>query len=79
MHKKWALIGKHQYKMEEGSVNEKSSFPGLNKSHGFFNLIERNQRDRESYHQEQEERKQVSETQPAGRASYLRIVFPALG
>lgn len=43
---------------EEG--NEKSSFPGLNKSHGFFHLIKRNQRDRDSYHQEQEEWKQVS-------------------
>lgn len=35
-------------------------FPGLNKSHGFFDLIKRNQQDRDSYHQQQEECKQVS-------------------
>lgn len=36
------------------------TFPGLNKAHGFFSLIERNQRDRDTYHQEQEEWKEVS-------------------
>ena len=47
----------------EGEMDDKS-FPGLNKSHGFFNLIERNQKARDSYHQEQEERKQVSLARP---------------
>lgn len=44
--------------MEEPEEVE-SPFPGLNKSHGFFHLIERNQRDRESYHHQQEEMKEV--------------------
>lgn len=43
----------------EGEISEKSPFPGLNKAHGFFNLIKRNQKDRDSYHQEQEQWKQV--------------------
>ena len=43
---------------EEGG--EKSAFPGLNKKHGFFHLIKRNQVDRDWYHQQQEERIQVS-------------------
>lgn len=41
-------------------VGERSAFPGLNKTHGFFHLIKRNQVDRDSYHQQQEERIQVS-------------------
>ncbi len=64
----WEEMGADRKVPEERSVNEKSE------SHG---LIERNQRDRESYHQEQEERKQVSETQPAGTS--LLFLFPALG
>ena len=36
------------------------SFPGLNKAHGFFSMIERNQRDRDTYHQEREEWKEVT-------------------
>lgn len=39
--------------------DEKSAFPGLNKAHGFFHLIKRNQTDRDSYHREQEDWKQV--------------------
>ncbi len=35
-------------------------FPGLNKAHGFFYMIKKNQRDRDSYHQEREEWKQVN-------------------
>lgn len=38
-----------------GEEMDEKSFPGLNKSHGFFSLIERNQKARDSYHQEQEE------------------------
>lgn len=30
------------------------SFPGLNKTHGFFKAIERNQRDRDLYHKQTE-------------------------
>ena len=45
-----------EFDMEE---DDKFPFPGLNKAHGFFSLIERNQRDRDCYHQEREEWKQV--------------------
>lgn len=34
-------------------------FPGLNKRHGFFRAIERNQLIRDAYHREQEEKKEV--------------------
>lgn len=34
-------------------------FPGLNKRHGFFRAIERNQRDRDDYHHKMERKKQV--------------------
>jgi hypothetical protein len=47
----------------EGSgdeVSEQPPFPGLNKAHGFFHLIKRNQKDRDCYHQEREEWKEVS-------------------
>lgn len=50
-----------EYECEDG---DEKSFPGLNKAHGFFNLIERNQKDRDSYHQEQEERKEVGAKKP---------------
>ena len=33
---------------------EEANFPGLNKRHGFFKAIERNQRARDHYHQEWE-------------------------
>lgn len=36
--------------------NDSESFPGLNKTHGFFKAIERNQRDRDSYHHRTEVR-----------------------
>ena len=42
-----------------GDESEGGRFPGLNKAHGFFNLIKRNQRDRDTYHQEQEELREV--------------------
>lgn len=38
---------------------EQSNFPGINKRHGFFKAIERNQRDRDHYHQEWEEWREV--------------------
>jgi len=48
---------------EEGispaGAQREEAFPGLNKAHGFFNMIKRNQRDRDNYHQEREEWKQV--------------------
>lgn len=44
---------------DDDELDEKSYFPGLNKAHGFFSMIERNQKDRDSYHQEMEEWKQV--------------------
>jgi hypothetical protein len=33
------------------------SFPGLNKRHGFFRIIEKNQSDRDSYHWQHEDYK----------------------
>ena len=36
------------------------SFPGLNKRHGFFHVIERNQLARDSYHWQQEQKKEAS-------------------
>lgn len=47
------------YLSGEDHREEQEQFPGLNKAHGFFNLIKRNQRDRDSYHQEVEEMRQV--------------------
>lgn len=38
----------------EVSENGAENFPGLNKRHGFFKAIERNQRDRDLYHQQTE-------------------------
>lgn len=38
----------------EESENGAENFPGLNKRHGFFKAIERNQRDRDLYHQQTE-------------------------
>ena len=40
-------------------MSEDSDFPGLNKKHGFFKVIERNQKDRDDYHHKQEPIKQV--------------------
>lgn len=40
---------------------QSESFPGLNKAHGFFSMIEKNQRSRDTYHQKMEEWKQVGE------------------
>ena len=46
---------------EEGYLSGyEESFPGLNKAHGFFSLIQRNQRDRDAYHQQREELEQVT-------------------
>ena len=33
-------------------------FPGLNKGHGFYKVIEKNQSERDSYHWEQKELKE---------------------
>lgn len=49
-----------EHEESEEELGEKSTFPGLNKAHGFFHLIKRNQKDRDSYHQQQEERREVS-------------------
>ena len=35
-------------------------YPGLNKKHGFYRMMERNQRDRDDYNQRVEEMKDVS-------------------
>ncbi|XP_064385135.1 UPF0561 protein C2orf68 homolog [Halichondria panicea] len=40
-------------------MSEDSDFPGLNKKHGFFKVIERNQKDRDDYHHKQEPIKQA--------------------
>ena len=37
---------------DEAEDNNPESFPGLNKTHGFFKAIERNQRDRDLYHKQ---------------------------
>ena len=53
----------------EGSEEETyggQAFPGLNKAHGFFHLIKKNQRDRDCYHQEQEEWKEVRRATSSG-------------
>ena len=50
-----------------GEGHREEPFPGLNKAHGFFNLIERNQRDRDNYHQEREEWRQVRGREVLGR------------
>ena len=39
--------------------NNSESFPGLNKTHGFFKAIERNQRDRDLYHKQTEVHNQL--------------------
>ncbi len=38
-----------------GELGSDETFPGLNKAHGFFSLIQRNQKARDTYHQEKEE------------------------
>ena len=55
-----------------GGDHQQEPFPGLNKAHGFFSLIERNQRERDTYHQKMEERKQVRlEDVSAGQRGYF--------
>ena len=39
---------------DEAEDSNAESFPGLNKAHGFFKAIERNQRDRDLYHKQTE-------------------------
>ena len=43
--------------MAELLEEEQEKFPGLNKRHGFFRAIERNQVSRDDYHWSEEERK----------------------
>jgi hypothetical protein len=40
--------------MADEAEDNPESFPGLNKAHGFFKAIERNQRDRDLYHKQTE-------------------------
>ena len=40
--------------MADEAEDNSESFPGLNKAHGFFKAIERNQRDRDLYHKQTE-------------------------
>ena len=39
---------------DEDNSSDSFQFPGLNKAHGFFKAIERNQRDRDLYHKQTE-------------------------
>lgn len=41
---------------------EEEDFPGLNKRHGFFRAIERNQHARDSFHWQQEEQKEACQS-----------------
>ena len=55
----------------EESENGAENFPGLNKRHGFFKAIERNQRDRDLYHQQAE----VSSLGSRAMTNYLISCF----
>ena len=47
-------VGVANCKMDQDQDSDDDNFPGLNKRHGFFRVIERNQMSRDEYHKKHE-------------------------
>ena len=58
---------------EEDGEEVDERFPGINKAHGFFEMVKRNQLERDQYHWAEEQRREAKRVEARGRQRRERM------